>query len=133
MRPDRLWLSMAIYRFYLHTTSFLASATASEDGDAEMRMAWQDTVVSAAHVLKADRNHGQSYDEEDAALLDEILQSKGHTDDECAQARNIRHGVLLLANKMLDASGLRRGDDPQNSDPGGGMRSPDDQGDDDQP
>ena len=133
MRSERIWLSMAIYRFYLHTTSFLASATASEDGDAEIRMAWQDTVVSAARVLNADRDHGQSLDDEDAALFDEILRTEGHSDDECAQARNVRQGVLLLANKMLDESGLRRGDDPLNSDPGGGMRSPDYEPGDDQP
>lgn len=131
MNPDRAWLSTAIYRFYCLTTGFLAADARSEDQAAEINMAWQDIVVSAAHVLWIERDHNRSCNEvDDAALFDELLRAEGHSDEECAQARNVRQGVMLMANNLLTSS-LRRGDDPASCDPGGGMRGPDDEIDDD--
>jgi hypothetical protein len=131
MHPDTAWLSLAIYRFNCQITDLLAASTANTNNVAEFNTAHQDVVVSAAQVLDTARSQGRSLHEEVAIVFDEILRANGHSEQECSEARNICRSVLLMADKLLDDSDQRRGDDPAQADPGGGMRGPDHWEDDD--
>lgn len=131
MYPDTAWLSLAIYRFSCQIWVLRAASNANTNIVDEFNTAYQDVVVSAAHVLDTARSQGRSLHEEVAIVFDEILRAKGHSEQECSEARNICGNVMRIADKLLESSSLRRGDDPAQADPGGGMRGPGNWEDDD--
>jgi hypothetical protein len=119
---------MAIYRL---AADMISVPVQADERAMELHTAFQDVVVSAVQILRKDCDYQRSCGEEYLSAFDEIVHHAGHTHDERVKLNNVRQSVMLLARHLLDESGMRRGDDPPNCDPGGGMRSPDELGDDD--
>lgn len=122
MQPDRLRLATSIFKF---AKDCLSGTFSTEDDAAEFKMALEDVATYAAHFLSADRDHGRSCEELDAALFEQLLEGSDLDSRWRVTARNIRTGVLFLAGQMLEGTDAQRGDDPPGCDPGGGMGNPD--------
>ena len=133
MKDFTTWLALAIYRFYRFSIEMSETKDLTPAHVEEFNEFRQDVVVSTAQILSNDRDDGRSREAEHIAAFDEVLLAAGHSEDECEQARIFHQNVMHLANRTLDSLERRRGDDPPNCDPGGGVRDPRDVRDDDEP
>jgi hypothetical protein len=129
MNAERIKLAHIIYLFCRFSIESLA---AEGKFGAECDTALNNAALAVAVTQLKDSLEGEYHEQADSALFEAMLLAGGHCEDECDLARALRQDVLILASKMIDPSVLRRGDDPPNCDPGGGMRSPDYRYDDDQ-
>lgn len=125
MYAERTWFALAIYRFYQLAMALHDAENANERSVEEFNTAWHDVLVFTGHVILKDRDEGRSYDAEDSAAFEQILEAEQLSPEKRAQARNMRDNVMLVARSALAESDLRRGDDTPDSDPGGGLCSPD--------
>ncbi|MFW8586923.1 hypothetical protein ACOJBM_24840 [Rhizobium beringeri] len=126
MAIDRIWLARATYYFVADWIN--ADIQTQERADLYMERL-QEIAVSTAHFLSDDRESGQSFAEEDELLFDQFVKQAGLDAENSVKARNLRKGVLLLAEKLVDALENDPGEDAGNDpgcDPGGGVTDPDD-------
>lgn len=121
MYAERIKLAYIMYLFFRLS---IEKMEAEGEFVAEFKTALDNAALAVAVTQLKDSVEGQSHEEADSALFEAMLLAGGHCEDERDLARALRQDVLILASTMINPSALRRGDDPPNCDPGGGMRSP---------
>jgi hypothetical protein len=97
-------------------------------------------VINVLAILVASQFHPDMHDDMYFRERDENAHCWGYMRVRTPRAEAIGKGFLAILGELVNKPVFervlneenRRGDDPDSCDPGGGMRSPDDKGDDDQ-